>query len=301
MPMSRLIAAVSMRQLVYFIAVAEANSFRAAAEALHMSQPPLTQQIQALERALGVDLFDRSKRRIELTAAGVELLDDARAIIAAANRSFERARAVGRGAFGTIRLGLADDFIFGPIFARVLHFARDNPHIAIETYVGTSSDLIAKLEQNAFDLILTNQPVGPHDGALVEHALPPSRVLALVPQGHRLVGHASLTPHDIADEMLICMPVASSLPFARVIARLFDDAQVAPHVGHQTVDTSIAIRLASEGMGIAVVSEFSVSKDMPALVAIPFAGQHRLEHVLVHHDRRLPPALERLIAAIVTA
>lgn len=297
--MSRLIAAVSMRQLVYFIAVAEANSFRAAAEALHMSQPPLTQQIQALERSLGVDLFDRTRRRIELTAAGLELLDDARNIIAAANRSFERARAVGRGLFGTIRLGLADDFIFGPTFARVLHFARDNPQIAIETYVGTSSDLLAKLEQNAFELILTNQPVGPHDGALVEHPLPPSRVLALVPQGHRLAGRASLSPQEIADETLICMPVASSLPFARVIARLFEDAGITPRVGHQTVDTSISIRLASEGLGIAVVSEFSVSADLSALVAIPFAGSHRLEHLLVHHDRRLPPILDRLIAAVL--
>ena len=90
--MSRLIAAVSMRQLVYFVAVAEANSFRHAAEALHMSQPPLTQQIRALERALGIELFDRSRRRIELTTAGLELLEDARNIISAANRSFERAR-----------------------------------------------------------------------------------------------------------------------------------------------------------------------------------------------------------------
>jgi DNA-binding transcriptional LysR family regulator len=297
--MSRLIAAVSMRQLVYFIAVAEANSFRAAAEALHMSQPPLTQQIQALERVLGVELFDRSKRRIELTAAGLELLDDARNIIAAANRSFERARAVGRGLFGNIRVGLADDFIFGPTFARVLQFSRDNPQISIETYVGTSSDLVVKLEQNAFDLILTNLPLAPHDGALVQHALPPSRVLALVPQGHRLAGHINLTPKDLADEVLICMPLTTSLPFTRVIARLFGDAGVSLRAGHQTVDTSIAIRLASEGMGIAVVSEFSVSKDLPGLVAIPFAGDHCLEHTLVHHDRRLPPALERLVAAVL--
>jgi DNA-binding transcriptional LysR family regulator len=77
MPMSRLIAGAGLRQLAYFHAVAEANGFRQAAEALHMSQPPLTQQLQALERALAIGLFDRSKRRTKLTAAGLELLEDA--------------------------------------------------------------------------------------------------------------------------------------------------------------------------------------------------------------------------------
>ena len=209
------------------------------------------------------------------------------------------ARAVGRGLVGNIRVGLTDDFIFGPTFARVLQFTHDNPLVSIETYVGTSSDLMASLARNAFDLILTNQPTGSHGEALVEHVLPPSRVLALAPRDHRLAGQSSLTPRDIADETLICMPVASSLPFTRVTARLFDEAGVTPRVGHQTVDTSIAIRLASEGMGIAIVSEFSVSGDLPALIAIPFEGRHRLEHMLVHHNRRLPPVLERLIAAIL--
>jgi DNA-binding transcriptional LysR family regulator len=74
---------------------------------------------------------------------------------------------------------------------------------------------------------------------------------------------------------------------------------VTPRVGHQTIDPSIAIRPASEGMGIAVVSELSVSTDVPALIAIPFEVRHRLEHMLVHRNRRLPPALERLIAAVL--
>ncbi len=297
--MSKLVAAVSMRQLLYFITVAEKRSFRRAAEALHMSQPPLTQQIQALERVLDIELFDRTRRQIELTAAGTELLDDARKIIAMSNRGFEHARAVGRGLAGKVRIGLTDDLIFAPAFGRALRFGRENPEVGIESYVGTSADLLGKLTQNSVDLILTNRPIGAHDGILREHALPASRIMAVVPEQHRLARRQSLAPGDLENEALVHMPAGSTLPFAQACERLFADAQMTPCIEHQTHDASVALRFVMDGYGVAVVSEFSFDGKQPALRAIPFRGRVQLEHALLHHARKLPPTLDRAIDAIL--
>src|SRR5215217_6185393 len=97
-----------LRQLRYFVAVAEELHFSRAAKRLNMAQPPLTQQIQLLERTLGVQLFARTTRRVELTPAGAVFLIGARRALAEAAHAGELARRAGRGEFDTLRVGFTD-------------------------------------------------------------------------------------------------------------------------------------------------------------------------------------------------
>jgi DNA-binding transcriptional LysR family regulator len=298
MTQPKLLAPVTTRQLIYFIAVSEARSFRRAAEQLRMSQPPLTQQIQALERALDTELIDRTKRRIELTAAGVEFRDHAATVLTVMNKGLERTRAVGRGLSGRFRVGLTDDFIYSPVFSELLSFSRENPEVIVETYVGMSPTLLAEMSQHTLDLALTNKSAGQMDGTIVEKPLPPSRIMAVMHKSHRLAKRPGISPSDLVDEPLIHTPDNSTLAFARQVAGMFAEAGVVPRVVHRTTNGAVACRLAQEGLGIALVSEYSVGRLPGGLTCLAIRSKWRHEHVLLHHDQRLPPALERLIGAL---
>ena len=118
---------MELRHLRYFVAVAEELHFHRAATRLHISQPPLSQQIRALERELGVTLLARNRRRVALTAAGEGFLEDARSILAAVDRAAERARDIARGSIGTLSIGFVGSAMFSPTLPNIL---RDVPRRA---------------------------------------------------------------------------------------------------------------------------------------------------------------------------
>src|SRR5262245_46374094 len=97
---------MELRHLRYFVAVADTLNFRAASDRLHVAQPAVSSQIKTLEEEIGVTLFARTARRVELTPAGRVFLDEARRVIASATQAHERARQAGAGLVGTIRLGI---------------------------------------------------------------------------------------------------------------------------------------------------------------------------------------------------
>ena len=115
---------MELRHLRYFLAVAEELHFHRAATRLHISQPPLSQQIRALERELGVTLLERNRRRVALTAAGEGFRDDTRAILAAVERASERARNVARGSLGTLSIGFVGSAMFSPTLPDILREFR---------------------------------------------------------------------------------------------------------------------------------------------------------------------------------
>ena len=123
---------MELRHLRYFVAVAEELHFHRAATRLHISQPPLSQQIRALERELGVTLLERNRRRVTLTAAGIAFLDDARAILASVERASERALGISRGSLGTLSLGFVGSAMFSPVLPIILReFRGGHPEVEL--------------------------------------------------------------------------------------------------------------------------------------------------------------------------
>src|SRR5258705_10695680 len=144
--------AMELRHLRYFIAVAEEGHITRAAERLDMQQPPLSQQIKAIERELDVQLFRRKARGVELTEAGRALFDDARAMLAHLNRALETTKRTARGEQGRICVGVTPTSPFHPFVPRVIRTFREAyPLVSMRLEERLGNELIDQLRNGQID------------------------------------------------------------------------------------------------------------------------------------------------------
>ena len=200
---------MELRQVRYFVAVAETLSFRQAGKQLHVSQPSLSVQIRQLEDELGVVLFHRSKRRVEITRAGEVFLSAAREILLRLQRASAAALHAESGEVGTIRLGFIPTASF-QILPRLLEKIRSAlPLVNVELREGSENPQIAGLRSGAFDVCvghLSNTYDEIEDMLLIREQL----VVAL-PKGHRAARKKYVGLRDLEGELLI-MPSKNLLP-----------------------------------------------------------------------------------------
>ena len=186
-----------LRLLRYFVAVAEERNFTRAAARLHMTQQPLSAAIRQLETELGVDLFERTTRRVELTDAGDALLEPARAALHAADDALAAARAAGRGIAGELRFGLSTGARYGlePLFAAL---AQRHPAVRLHTHHGSAGPLLADLGEGRLDAAVT---FGAHVPADLEHLrLKDEPAVLAVAAGHSLAERHSVMLSELRDE-----------------------------------------------------------------------------------------------------
>lgn len=150
---------MDVRQMRYFIAIAEELSFRRAAERLNLSQPPLSMQIKAMEEEIGVELFQRSKRSVNLTPAGEFLLPHARETVAKFDQTRELAKLAARGEAGRLRIGFTASVPMRPSFAATLRHFRDlYPHVKQEIFHSSTDVQLSMLKNGALDVGFVRLP-----------------------------------------------------------------------------------------------------------------------------------------------
>ena len=153
---------VELRHLRYFVAVGEELHFRRAAERLHVSQPPLSQQIRALEAELGVTLFERNRRRVELTEPGRALLGEARGVLAAVDRAVELTQRVARGEAGALAVGFVGSAMYGALPDVLREFRAQRPGVELRLReLPTGAALDALLEGRIDVGVVRPAQVGP--------------------------------------------------------------------------------------------------------------------------------------------
>ncbi len=191
---------VDLRKLRYFVAVAEELHFGRAAERLHIAQPVLSRQIRALEHELGAQLFARTKRATELTAAGRQLLDDARPLISSAEALRRRVAQAARGP-RTFTIGFMPGIT---VTAAVRAFEALRPEIEVEVLRTTTFDQVQVLYDGRADVSVVRLPIEQR-GLSIRPLFEEPR-LAMLPADHRLAGKPSLDIGDLADEHLMQHP-----------------------------------------------------------------------------------------------
>jgi DNA-binding transcriptional LysR family regulator len=283
---------MELRHLRYFIAVAEEGHVTRAAERLGIQQPPLSQQIQALEAEIEAQLFHRRPRGMELTRAGRALLDEARGIVARVDQALARTRRTAQGEIGKVTVGVTTAVAFHPVVSLAIRRFRDaHPRVAVQLVEDRASELIAGLKGGNIDAVLCWSPFDGDDELAVHHLLEEDLVVAL-PAGHRLAPrrkHAQAAPLPLrafAAETFILnrRPIGPSL-YDGIIAACHE-AGFSPKVSQEAPRIPSALNFVAAGLGAAIVPQ-SLRHLYAGVVAFRrVKGSPRLKaHVTFAHRR----------------
>ena len=252
---------MEIRQLRYFIAVAEEKHITRAAERLGMQQPPLSQQIKAIERELDVQLFRRKARGVELTDAGATFLDDARATLAQLDRAVESTRRTARGEQGRICIGVTSTSSFHPLVARAIRaFSEARPKVSLTLEESLSNELLQGLRDERMDAAFIRTAPAGLEGLLIQPLLEEPMVTAL-PSAHQLASGPKDAPIPLkrlaAETFILYGPPGTGM-YDTIIAAC-QAAGFNPNVGNLGASTQQGPRIGSTlslvaaGLGITFV------------------------------------------------
>ncbi|TYB62219.1 LysR family transcriptional regulator [Nonomuraea sp. PA05] len=289
----------TLEQLRGLVAVAEELHFGRAAQRLRMTQPPLSRQIQKLEAAVGVQLFERDNRRVALTPAGEAFLGEARRILSIAEAAPDLAQRVHAGTRGLIRLGFTAASTFGVLGRLLDRLERELPEVGIELFEMVTREQIAALTGEDLDLGLARPPFDPElfDSVLLHK----EALLLAVPAGHRLT-ELERPAHvdDLATEPLIFHSQQRARYFYDLVVSMVPLAQ--ERIVHSVSQVITMLWLVSAGRGIAFVPASAALVGVPNVTFIAL-DTHLPEPVELHllwprasHN----PALRRVLTVLAS-
>jgi DNA-binding transcriptional LysR family regulator len=239
-------------QLRYFLAVAEELHFGRAAAALHMSQPPLSRAIRALEESLGVRLFARTRRRVELTPEGRRLREEAQRALGQLENAARELRDMAAGAAGRLRLGFVSLADYGVLPGLLKAYKAARPGVELALREMLSPDQAAALAAGELDFGLLLPPVA---GAELEHlVVQRERFVAALPARHRLARtRGRIAVRELAAEAFVMAPRAIAPGLHDIVAALTARAGFAPRVAQEAIQMQTVVSLVSSGLGVAIV------------------------------------------------
>lgn len=287
---------MELRQLEYFVAVAEEANFTRAAERVHISQSGVSAQIRQLERELGAELIDRSGRGATLTEAGAAALGHARAALAAADALRQSVDEVNALLRGTIVIGMVTACTVTGLFEALDSFHRAHPGIEITLVEDNSDRLVERLRGGELDLAFVGTTEA-HPQGIDSLVIVNDRLIAAVPPDHALARRKAIETCDLAEYPIVCMPEGTGLRAA------FDQAcasrGVRPYVAMQATAPGTIADLAARGLGVAILANSMAGAfadrltalaiedaEVPALLALVWTTQSpALQEFLVHCRR----------------
>ncbi|MEV6299124.1 LysR family transcriptional regulator [Actinoplanes sp. NPDC051861] len=259
---------MDLRQLEYFVAVAETANFTRAAERVHITQSGVSAQIKALEHELGARLFDRSGRTARLTDAGEAALRHARAALDAAADLRYAIDDVNGLVRGRLTIGMVIGCEVAPLFDALAAFHHDHPDIDLELQEANSDHLVAGVRAGSLDLALVGLASETPEH-LNSHVLASEGLVALTPPGTELATRTRIAVTKLSAYPLICLPVGTG------IRKVLDQARTAlgidPSVALVATSPDTVAGLARRGLGVAILSE-SMAASFPDLIAVPIDG-----------------------------
>lgn len=260
----------SLIQLESFVAVAEELHFGAAATRLNMTQPPLSRQIQLLEKELDAQLFIRSSRKVELTAAGQTLLPSARQILDLCTKTQLDVRRVATGDAGSIVIGYTA--IAGQsVLPWLLRLAREYlPGVSLVLHEAVSADQLEALSRGSIDLGLL-RPIVSRSGVHTELIFK-DRLIVALPEGHELATGGGVRLNDLDGESLMMYSTSEARYFYDLVMRLYDSAGVTPTITQLASQVPALLAFAAAGLGVTLVPASAMDFAPPGVVAEELTG-----------------------------
>lgn len=244
---------MELRHLRYFIMVAEERHFTRAAARLNMQQPPLSQQIRALEKELGFDLFKRHPKGVDLTAGGLVFLEEARVILARVEHGSLKASRAAQGIEGTLMIGFTSSAAAHPLIPRIIRAYRERyPGVELSINEGSAQEVTEDSIEKRLDIGILRAPVSTHQ-SLTFHRLLNEEMLLALPTGHPLLNDAAIPLAALKDErfILVRRPGAPGM-YANLI-KACQNAGFEPRIAFEVERMLTNVSLVAAGEGISVV------------------------------------------------
>ena len=293
---------MNLQHLKHFVAVAEELHFGRAAQRIGMAQPPLSQSIRRLEDSLGCPLFLRTRRKVELTAAGEALLEHAREILAQidyAQKAVLRAREAG---VSQMTIGFTPNALSESLPAAMQEIRRLAPTITLTLWEGGTDDQITGILNGQLDVGFF-QAASRETKGLEIHVVERTSTVAAIPEAWPLASRNSLRLGDLADQPLMLMPAVRSPVFHERLMTAFRSAGVKPNVVQEAAFDYTRLKLVAAGMGISLVSSTTAPNGYPGVRMLPIEDMPPESSIGVAMvwRRAAPAPVRRLLLAAAEA
>ena len=286
--------APSLNQLRYFCELADAGNFGRAAERLHMSQPPLSRQIAALEQELGTALLVRSPKGAELTAAGRQFLIDATEILRLVAQATRNAAATGRGEAGQLTMGFTMCAAYSIVPALTHRYKRAFPNVDLRVRELMPNALERDLRNGAIDVAISF----PGDEAAQFKSRPLIRepLKLVLPERHRLAKSRKVRIEDLAQERLLIVPRAQVPSLYDSIVQCCRAAGFEPAIGLEVYLQQTIVNFVAEGLGIAFVPASMQRSQIKGAVFRTLGDPPVIEQLLYWSPTNANPGLAGFLA-----
>lgn len=294
---------MELRHLRYFIAVAEELHFTRAAERLHMAQPPLSQQIRALEDELGVALLQRHQRSVRLTAAGERFLQRARQLLEDARLAAEEAQRAARGEIGELHIGFTSSLPLMPMLAAALQqFRLACPAVTLHFHEEFTREQFALLQQGKLDIGVVRFNGEEDTPGLALQEIRRDRLCAVLPASHPLAAQKAIAIADLKGERVIGYPGDNGNWLNRRLQKLAHAAGFEWRIQQQAGEATTQIGLVAAGLGLAVLPLPLQCVQLPGVRYIPLSDEQAFMALsLAWREHDDAPALAALREALLSA
>ena len=245
---------MELRHLRYFVAVAEELHFTRAAERLNMAQPPLSQQIRQLESELGVQLFQRTKRQVELTAAGKNFLKNVYKILIDLDKTCDSAQRAQKGEIGNIVVGFTGTATYDILPKLLQPYRSEFPFVDISVLQLSTTDQIQSLLNGEINIGILCAPI--KNSQLNFEVIHQEPFIIAMPRNHPLASKSGpIEVQEFSKELFIMIPRNSGQIYYDTIINICHNAGFSPNITQEVHELHTSISLVAAGMGVALVPD----------------------------------------------
>lgn len=263
-----------LSQLRCFVAVAEQLHFGHAAAQLNMTQPPLSRQIQLLERAVGAPLLERNSRSVKLTPAGRVFLPEARRILRLSESAVRWTQRVWRGEAGTLRIGFTAASGYGMLPDLMTRMRDLMPDVDVVLREMVTSAQVEALADGLLDVGFVRPPVNFRQFASFTYLV--EKMVVAVPREGAFTARSPVEVTALHDQPFIMFSPDAARYFHDLLTELFDRARIRPKVVHQVGQMHSMLALVDAGFGMALVPEAAARLQFPRVQYLPLATEHEI-------------------------
>jgi len=287
---------MELRHLRYFAAVARERHFRRAAERLGISQPPLSQQVRALEQELGVELLRRTGRRVELTSAGAVFLARVERILQDVDAAVADARRAQQGMLGKLAIGFIGSAAFSILPGILSTFRASVPDVQLDLIQMETAEQVRSVEEGRIDVAVLRPPVG--DVRIAVQTIYRETLVVALRESHRLATRRKVMMRDLAAEDFILFPPQPGMMFYNMVHSLCERAGFVPRVVQIATPMQTVIGLVSAGIGITVVPQSVRQLHAPGVVYVDLGDRGARADIALAWRKSDPSDILRVFVAL---